>query len=114
MVAIFTKNSKAYIVDWLGMSKAQPWYDLAYLLLHLKKKDQKNFIDIYLRKMQQKGYFLNIPRNKVEKLFKSGIIYQQIIRAKSNAHRILLYKNNHHSNEFKAALDGLSNELNFS
>ena len=61
--------------------------------------------------MQKKEYLLNISKTKAQKLFKSGVIFQQIIRAKSNSRRIKNKMDTHYINEFKNALDGLVNIL---
>ncbi|MCK5459855.1 phosphotransferase [Candidatus Parcubacteria bacterium] len=113
---IFTKDKKIFIIDWLGMSKAQPWYDLAYLLALLDLNKRFQFFEIYFNIMREKGYLLKMSKVKAKRLFKSGIIFQEIIRAKSNAHLIKKGKTQKelcHIKEFKNALDGLLNILEY-
>lgn len=99
-------NERPWVVDWLGMSKAQPWYDLAYLLVHEPRREE--FVRQYLTRMREKGFLRGITERKAEKLFLSGRIFQELQRAKSNAHRIHSSRDSHHISEFRAALDGLS------
>ena len=113
---IFTKDKKIFVIDWLGMSKAQPWYDLAYLLALLDLNKRFQFFEIYFNTMREKGYLLKMTKIKAKKLFKSGIIFQEITRTKSNAHLIekgKTQKELHHIEEFKNALDGLLNILEY-
>jgi len=107
---IFTKE-KIFIIDWLGMSKAQPWYDLAYLLVHLHKADKFVYLEHYLQSMRENKNLLNVTIEDAKKLFRSGIIFQQIIRAKSNSNRINSHKDQHHISEFNDALDSLVQEI---
>ena len=104
---IFTRDKKIFTIDWQGMSKAQPWYDLAYLLVHLNKTDKFAYLEYYLHTIKEKGNLLNVSMEKAKNLFRSGIIFQQIVRAKSNGHRIKSKKDKHHISEFEEALNGL-------
>lgn len=107
---IFTKDKEVFVIDWISMSKAQPWYDLAYLLVHLNKKDKLTYLEHYLQKMKENKNLLNLSMKKARKLFSSGIIFQQMIRAKSNSHQMNSYKDKHHINEFERAMNGLVQE----
>ncbi|MGC9603279.1 MAG: aminoglycoside phosphotransferase family protein [Minisyncoccia bacterium] len=104
---ILTKNGEIYVIDWLGMAKAQPWYDLAYLLTRLTGHEKEFFLKEYLEKMHKNGYLKETSLKEAENLLRTGIIYQQLQRAKSNAHRIKSKRDVHHMREFSAALDGL-------
>ncbi len=101
---LIVTHSGLYIIDWLSMAKAQPWYDLSYLLVNvddMKKKEE--FVYQYLQETNSK---LSIA--KAMQLFKSGMIYQELQRAKSNSHRIYSKKDMHHIEEFRKAMDGIS------
>lgn len=104
---IFDRKGRVHTIDWLGMSKSQPWYDLAYLLVSVPWDKKKKFVDFYLERIKKKGFLTNLSREKAHDLFRSGAIFQQIIRVKSNSHRIKSSKNIHNINEFRAALNGL-------
>ncbi|MDA3839990.1 MAG: phosphotransferase [Patescibacteria group bacterium] len=108
---IFGANKKIFTIDWLGMSKAQPWYDLAYLLVHLKKTEKDKYLKHYFKKMKEEDLLQNLTIERARRLFKNGIIFQQIIRAESNCYRIKSKSDKHHIKEFKEALDELSKKL---
>lgn len=104
---IFTDDGWfSWTVDWLGMSKAQPWYDLAYLLVHERAKD--TFLSYYLRLMHERGFLRNVSERRARKLFLDGMIFQELQRAKSNATKIHSRRAAHHMGEFRSALNGLS------
>ncbi len=104
---IFTKDGLIYTLDWLNMSKSQPWYDLAYLLVSVPWKRKEIFVDAYLKNMKKRGFLKNVRGKEAYILFKSGAIFQEIIRARSNSHRMESVKNRHNISQFKAAMDGL-------
>ena len=104
---IIIKNDEVFIIDWFGMSKATPWYDLAYLLIHLSKREKNKFLKYYINLMHDKNLLLDTSYEKSKKLFRNGIILQQIIRSKSNSDKIKSKNNTHHINEFKKAMEGL-------
>ena len=75
--------------------------------------NQQTFYKL-IQKMKEKGKLINTSYTKALDLFKSGIIFQQIIRAKSNSlGRASLKEENskHHIEEFRRAMDGLVKEI---
>ncbi len=102
---IFDATGRLWVLDWLGMARAQPWYDLAYLLL--QAKPQEKYLRLYLARMHGAGYLKKVSFASAKKLFKQGVIFQQLIRAKSNAPNIKTGNDRHYIREFKRSMDGL-------
>jgi thiamine kinase-like enzyme len=105
---IITPDHRLFVIDWLGLGKAQPWYDLAYLLAYSPERQRLEHAGYYLEQMKNRGYLTGIEAHDAAKLVSLGSIYQELVRARSNERYIGLRKDPHHINEFTAALNGLA------
>jgi hypothetical protein len=101
-------NGEICVLDWAGVCKAKPWYDLAYLLLDVPRPNWDSYIELYLATMQDRGYLRGLTVADAWPKLNSGAIYQQLARAKANVAYIASRANPHHSNEFREALNGLT------
>jgi len=77
------------ILDWPSSGPGTPWYDLAYLFADVKFEDAKPFIKNYVDHAHAQGLLSSINKHDAYKLFRMGRIYQEIVRANSNATIIL-------------------------
>ncbi len=101
-------DGQLWVIDWLGMAKAQPWYDLAYLLAGVPLEQKWPYVDKYVGCMQERGRLKGQTKKSIEGLFRSGMIYQELIRARSNALFVRERANIHHVHEFRNALTSLN------
>jgi Phosphotransferase enzyme family len=105
---VVTKSGRIAVIDWLGMGKAQPWFDVAYLLNSALPIHRSEHLEYYLHLMQEKSFLSGLTLRGVQELMEVGSIYQELIRARSNSRYIGTRTNPHHVNEFTAALNGLA------
>ncbi len=105
---IVTPARRVAVVDWLGLGKAQPWFDLSYLLNSAPPAERPVHVAYYLEQMENRGLLSGITVSGAQRLLKSGSIYQELVRARSNSRYIGTRADPHHVNEFTAALDGLT------
>jgi aminoglycoside phosphotransferase (APT) family kinase protein len=101
-------DGRLWVIDWLGMSKARPWYDLAYLLVDVPLAHKWPFVGRYVELMQQRGYLKGQNQAMTKQLFTSGMIYQELVRARSNALFVRERPDSHHAQQLHAALTSLS------
>lgn len=101
------ESGEICVLDWAGVCKAKPWYDLAYLLLEIPREQWDEYVQLYLDEMRKVGFLTEVTPKAASPLLVSGTVFQQIARAKANVKYMATRDDPHHLNEFRAALDGL-------
>lgn len=88
---ILVSSAELFIIDWTSAGPGSGWYDLAYLLADIDNKDHQRatpFVKTYIKEAHRNSFFDKVTENDAHRLFEFGRIYQEVIRAYSNAQTI--------------------------
>jgi thiamine kinase-like enzyme len=82
---IVTPDEDVYAIDWQYLSRATPWYDLAYSLQLLEPEERPELLSRYLEEMRSRRQLTNVSDARAQTLSRSGIAYLNMIMAMHNS-----------------------------
>lgn len=113
---IISDSAIIAILDWPSSGPGTPWYDLAYLFADVKVEDAKPFIKSYINYAHTQSLLSSISEQDAYELFRVGRIYQEVVRANSNATIILQSEklDSHNIEQYERGVENASQFLKLS